>query len=112
MDDTYTKNEKDYIRAYEDKGYDSNFHLKNGRLVNNKTKKEYNPKDVYIKAENRYEGMSNPSDMSILYAIETNKGEKGTFLVGYGPTADLDTAEFFNNIPEENISDIENINKV
>ena len=110
MDNKFAKNEKDYIRVYEEKGYVSNFHFENGKLINNKTKKEYTPEDIYIVAENRYEGMSNPSDMSILYVIETNKDEKGTFLMGYGPTADLDTAEFFNSIPEKNISDQENIN--
>lgn len=111
MDNTYSKNEKDLIKVYEEKGYVSSFRLKDGNLVNNNTKKQYTPQDVYIVAEHRYEGMSNPSDMSILYVIETNKGEKGTFLMGYGPTADLDTAEFFNKIPKGNISDRENVNK-
>ena len=111
MENKFAKNEKDYIRVYEEKGYVSNFHFKNGWLVNSKTKNEYAPEDIFIVAENRYEGMSNPSDMSILYVIETNKDEKGTFLLAYGPTADYDTAEFFKNIPEKNISDKENINK-
>lgn len=105
----FAKNETDFIRIYEDKGYVSSFHLKDGKLVNNETKIAYAPKDLFIVAENRYEGNSNPSDMSILYVIETNKDEKGTFLMGYGPTADLDAAEFFKNIPAENISDKENI---
>lgn len=111
MENKYAKNEKDYIRVYEEKGYVSNFHFEKGKLVNNKTKIQYNPEDIYIVAENRYEGMSNPSDMSILYVIETNKNEKGTFLMGYGPTADFDTAEFFKKIPKKNISNKENINK-
>jgi hypothetical protein len=55
--------------------------------------------------------MSNPSDMSILYVIETNQDEKGTFLMAYGPSADSETAEFFNKIPNNNISDKENINE-
>lgn len=105
----FAKNEKDYIRIYEEKGYVSSFRVQDGKLINNTTKIAYLPEDVFIVAENRYEGMSNPSDMSILYVIETNKNEKGTFLMGYGPTADLDTAEFFKNIPAENVSDKENI---
>ncbi|WP_027136666.1 hypothetical protein [Gaetbulibacter saemankumensis] len=109
MDNKFTKHEKDYIKIYKEKGYVSSFHMEKGKLVNNKTKKEYTPEDIYIVAENRYEGMSNPSDMSILYVIETNKNEKGTFLMGYGPTADLDTANFFGNITKKNISNKENI---
>lgn len=110
MDNKFTKSEKEYIRVYEEKGYVSTFHFKNGRLINSKTKNNYAPSDLYIVAENRYEGMSNPSDMSILYVIETNKDEKGTFLMEFGPMADLDVAEFFKNIPKKNVSDKENIN--
>ena len=39
------------------------------------------------------------------------KGEKGTFLLAYGPNADTEAAEFFKNIPNTNISDKANINK-
>jgi hypothetical protein len=109
MENKFAKNEKDYIKVYEEKGYISSFHFENGKLINNKTKKEYIPEDIFIVAENRYEGMSNPSDMSILYVFETNQNEKGTFLLAYGPTADFDTAEFFKNIPDKNISNKENI---
>ncbi len=68
------------------------------------------PNDIQIVAEHRYEGISNPSDMSILYVIETNKGEKGTFLMAYGPEANFDDAEFFRRVPESNVSNDENIN--
>ena len=105
MNNQFAKHEKNYIKKYEEDGYVSSFHIKEGKLINNETKNEYTPKDVKIVAEHRYEGMSNPSDMSILYVIETSKDEKGTVLLGYGPNADLDAAEFFNNIPKTNISD-------
>jgi len=111
MDNEFAKHEKDYIKIYQEKGYVSSFHIKELKLINNETKNEYNPEDVKIVAEHRYEGMSNPSDMSILYVIETNKNEKGTVLVGYGPSADIEIAEFFKNIPKKNISDEKNINK-
>ncbi|PQV47418.1 hypothetical protein CLV33_107206 [Jejuia pallidilutea] len=111
MDNEYAKHEKDYIRAYEEKGYVSHFRIESNKLVSNNNNYEYKPMDVHVVAEHRYEGMSNPSDMSILYVLETNKGEKGTFLLAYGPNADADAAEFFKNIPITNISDKANINK-
>ncbi len=111
MENEFAKHEKDYIKIYESKGYDANFFIKDGTLINSATKKESKPDDVYIVAQHRYEGMSDPSDMSILYIIETSHNEKGTFLAAYGPTADSETAEFFNKIPDVNISDEENINK-
>lgn len=36
----------------------------------------------------RFEGMSNPSDTSILYAIESSDGLKGTLVSSYGVYAD------------------------
>ncbi len=110
MDNEYTKHEKDYIKIYQDKGYTSNFYFKNGKLINSETKNEYFPKDIFIVAEHRYEGMSDPSDMSILYIIKTSKDEKGTFLMAYGPSSDLELSDFFNKIPKTNVSNEENIN--
>lgn len=103
--------EMDYIKVYQDKGYTANFYFKNAKLINSETKNEYFPQDIFIVAEHRYEGMSNPSDMSILYIINTSEDEKGTFLMAYGPTADLDVSNFFKKIPKENISNEENINE-
>lgn len=109
MEDEFAKHEKDYIKIYQAKGFTANFYFKNEKLINSTSKIEYSPNDIYIVAEHRYEGMSDPSDMSILYVIKTNKEEKGTFLQGYGPSADLDVAEFFKNIPESNVSNDDNI---
>lgn len=110
MNDQFAKHEKDYIRIYEEMGYSASFHFKDDQLINSETKKKYSPSDIFIVAEHRYEGMSNPSDLSVLYVIETKADEKGTFLMGYGPNANLETAEFFKKIPKENISNEKNIN--
>ncbi|MGJ8550159.1 hypothetical protein [Winogradskyella wichelsiae] len=110
MDNEFAKHEKDYLKIYEEKGYTSGFHFKDGTLLGNDSSHIYKPEDLNIVAEHRYEGMSDPSDMSILYVIETNKGEKGTMLLGFGPNSDLELSEFFNSIPESQISDKANIN--
>ncbi|MBP0903690.1 hypothetical protein ACFSKN_03810 [Mariniflexile gromovii] len=110
--DEFAKHEKDYIKIYQKKGYTANFHYKGDKLISSETKNEYTPKDVFIVAEHRYEGMSDPSDMSILYIIKTNKEERGTLLLGYGPNTDLELAEFFKKIPEANVSNKENINNI
>lgn len=109
MGNEYAKHEKDYIKEYQKRGYTINFRFEDGKLLTSGSEKKYSPEEIYIVAEHRYEGMSNPSDMSILYVLETNADEKGTFLMGYGPNADLDTAEFFKAIPDKNTSDKANI---
>ena len=98
------KHETDYIKKYQDEGYTKNYLFENGCLIDSETKYAYKPDEIYIVAHHRYEGMSDPDDMSILYIIETKDQEKGTHLLGYGPTADLEEAEFFKDIPKKNYS--------
>jgi hypothetical protein len=74
-------------------------------LVDASSKIDYSPREVFIVAEHRFEGISNPSDMSILYVIETQEGSKGTVLANYSPASTTSMAEFFNSIPKDNISD-------
>ncbi|KAF2518066.1 hypothetical protein [Flavobacterium foetidum] len=98
------KHETDYIEKYQNEGYTSNFLFENGCLIDSETNYAYQPDEIYIVANHRYEGMSNPDDMSILYVIETKDQIRGTHLIGYGPTADLEEAEFFKDIPKANYS--------
>ncbi|MCK0159175.1 hypothetical protein [Allomuricauda sp. F6463D] len=105
MENEFAKHEKDYIKVYQEKGYTVNFRFEDGKLIASESKNTYGPEDIYVVAHHRYEGMSNPSDMSILYVIETKSEEKGTYLLGYGPSANLDANEFFKAVPEDNVSD-------
>ncbi|WP_318312622.1 hypothetical protein [Flagellimonas crocea] len=105
MENEFAKHEKDYIKAYQEKGYTANFRFEDGKLIASDSKKGFKPEDIFIVADHRYEGMSNPSDMSILYVIETKNNIKGTYLLGYGPNANLEANEFFKAIPKENVSD-------
>ncbi|MAQ75028.1 MAG: hypothetical protein CL613_01690 [Aquimarina sp.] len=100
--DSY-KHEKDYLDKYRKEGYTSSYRIKDGKLIEVDSKSEYSPEDVKIVEEHRFEGMTNPSDLSILYVIETSDS-KGTVLAAYGPEANIETAEFFNEIPDGNIS--------
>jgi len=105
MKENSLQSEKDYIEQYQKKGYTSSYRIQEYKLVNANSNLDYSPKEVYIVAEHRFEGMSNPSDMSILYVIETKEGSKGTLLANYSPASSTSMAEFFNSIPKENISD-------
>ena len=109
--ETSTKSEKEIIKEYQQKGYECNFMMVDGQLQETESKTKFTPEQVFIKAEHRFEGMTNPSDMSILYIIEAIGGYKGTILIAYGPTADTGTAEFFKEVPEKNYSSEENIIK-
>ena len=105
MDNEFASHELNYIRRYEALGFTDQFRIIENELENLQSKKRHAPKDVIIVKEHRYEGMSNPSDMSILYVIKTNDGAKGTVLASYGANADTAVNEFMNMVPEENQKD-------
>ncbi len=48
------------------------------------TENEHQLVDLYVREVHRIEGMSDPSDNAIIYAIETAKGDKGFLLNAYG----------------------------
>ncbi|WP_179334555.1 hypothetical protein [Winogradskyella costae] len=102
--DPNAKHELDFLKAYQKKGYNHNFRVEDQKLIASGEDTTYSPEEVFIVAEHRYEGMSDPSDQSILYVMTTKNDKKGTILNAYGPAADLDIHEFIEAIPEKNKS--------
>jgi len=96
------KHELNFLKLYINKGYTENFRVEDNKLKTSNSKLEFLPNQVKVVAEHRYEGMSNPSDQSILYVIETEKDCKGTIINSYGPTSNLEVHEFIDSIPDEN----------
>ena len=91
------------LKMLEEKGYTEQFRIEKKKLISLTTNKKYKAKEVRAANFFRFEGSSNPDDMSILYAIETCDGSKGTLVDAYGLYADDDTGEFFKGV---------NINKI
>ena len=86
------------IEALQAEGFTSNYRLKNNRLQDTASGKSYGPNEIFIVEEYRFEGMSNPGDMSILYATQTIDNEKGLILMPYGPTADSELVWFMKKV--------------
>jgi hypothetical protein len=83
----------------EEKGYKDQFRVEKKSLVSLKeSKKKYKPKDVKAVNFYRFEGISDPDDMSILYAIETCDGTKGTLVDAYGRYSDEATGTFMQEV--------------
>jgi len=101
------KHEKTKIDEYTEKGYTSSYRLDNEKIMDLSTKTCFSPQEVTIVESFRYEGMSNPSDMSILYVLRTDDGGKGTLLLPYGPNADADLDDFMKQVTQ----DMKNRNK-
>ena len=91
------------MNELKDKGYTDDFEIENDLLVGKETDKKYQSDELTIKKTYRFEGDSDPGDMSILYAIETNDGHKGTYVDAFGLYGDqgTHTAEFLKHIKTE-----------
>lgn len=67
-------------------------------MKNLKTGDMYSPSDMTIVEYHRFEGMSNPSDMSIVFAVEAEDGRKGTIISTYGAYANMKLVEFMDKV--------------
>ena len=83
-------------------GFTQDFNVVDGRLltIGSASNKSYAPDEVTIVDFYRFEGESNPDDMSILYAIEANDGVRGTISSAYGVYADTDMDDFLKQVDD------------
>lgn len=83
-------------------GFTEDFRVADGRLhtFNSDTNTSYGPEEVTIVDFYRFEGESDPDDMSILYALECADGTRGTISSAYGPSGDSDSLEFFKQVED------------
>ncbi|GAA4423850.1 hypothetical protein GCM10023188_03100 [Pontibacter saemangeumensis] len=89
-----------YNRLFKD-GYKHDFKVsKEGKLCSMDEKESFGPEQVRIVDHYRFEGESNPDDMSILYAVETTTGLKGTISNSYGPYADENVDTFLKQVED------------
>jgi hypothetical protein len=86
------------LNKLENEGYTDQFRVEHGKLCDLTVNKKYKPKEVKAVNFYRFEGISDPEDMSILYAIETCDGRKGTLVDAYGFYSDDNTGVFMNQI--------------
>ena len=103
----FTRNEMNTLSQVMNKlkgnGYTDDFEIEKDRLVGKGIDKKYFANELTIKKTYRFEGDSDPADMSILYAIETNDGHKGTYVDAFGTYGDqgTHTAEFLKQVKME-----------
>ncbi|MDQ3019361.1 MAG: phosphoribosylpyrophosphate synthetase [Bacteroidota bacterium] len=89
------------IEKFKAKQFIHDFCVKETLLMCEGTKESFRPEDVVIERTGRYEGDSNPDDMSVIYAITTNTGTQGVLIDAYGTYANPQIAEFIKNIPKK-----------
>jgi hypothetical protein len=74
------------VKGLKERGYIKDFNLTENCIVCHKDK--FHPEDFEIVEVYRFEGNSDPADEAIVYAIESNKGDRGVLVSGYGISGD------------------------
>ncbi|MEZ4883568.1 MAG: phosphoribosylpyrophosphate synthetase [Chitinophagales bacterium] len=82
------------VEGLQHRGFSNSFKVVNNEMICIDSNKTVYPKDVHIVEFHRFEGESNPSDMSIVYAVECKNGDKGIIVTAYGMYADMELVEF------------------
>lgn len=86
------------IQDLQRRGYTYDFNLKPHCLECASLKLEIQPGDFEIDELHRFEGMSSTDDNSILYAISSKNGIKGTLVDAYGVYAQNISEEMRNKL--------------
>ncbi len=88
----------DAVRILRREGFTCDFKFEEGKMVSCDSNVAYRPEEMKIIKVFRLEGASNPSDMSIVFAVETNRDEQGIIISSYGVYADMELIEFLNEV--------------
>lgn len=88
------------LRKLEEEGYTDALRFEEDKLINLTRKKEYSKDDINSCEEFRFEGMTNPSDMSILFALSFKDGNKGTLAAPFGSQGDPALFDFMNQLTD------------
>ena len=76
------------VEALHHRGFTAEFVIENGGLRVAGTDRRLRPEEVSIRDYYRFEGTSDPSDESVIYAVEARDGTKGTLVDAFGTYAD------------------------
>ncbi len=80
------------------RGFTYTFEIEEGGARCIETGELVEPENVAIEEYHRFEGESNPDDMSVVYAVITSSGLKGTFIDAYGAYSSSHTGSFLKEV--------------
>tara|TARA_R110002051_G_scaffold314666_1_gene391982 strand:+ start:36322 stop:36621 length:300 start_codon:yes stop_codon:yes gene_type:complete len=72
------------IQIKQQQGYTLNFNLMKDTIHCTELEINFSATEFFVDEFYRFEGDSNPDDMSILYVITTSKGDKGLLVDAFG----------------------------
>ncbi len=87
------------IAQFARRGFAESLSVVGDRLRAVETQKTFRAEDVVIREYRRFEGVSDPDDTAIVYAIEATGGTRGTLVDAYGVYSDPDVGAFLERVP-------------
>lgn len=79
-------------------GFSNTFKLENGVLRCMESEHFFRPKDLKMCGSYRFEGVSDPDDSRVIYALEARDGTRGTVIDAFGTYACPELAQFLENV--------------
>ncbi len=80
------------------RGYTIDFNLQENCIVCGEHNLSLEPEEFEIDETYRFEGMNDPDDSSILYAISSKHGHKGVLVNAYGVYADTASSKMVSKL--------------
>jgi hypothetical protein len=86
------------VKGLESRGYMYDFHYQDACLHGEKINEKFIADDLTITEFYRFEGISDPEDNSIIYALESKDGHKGFIIDAYGAYSDEHITAFLKDV--------------
>ncbi len=83
----------DVLADLEKRGFTHNFGVNEDRIESKEAGVALHPDEFEIVEFYRFEGMSNPDDSAVVYAIQSQTGLKGVLVDAYGVYSDTSKTE-------------------
>ena len=90
------------VEGLKQRGYRKDFNLLAHAIQARGDDQEYGPNQFFVHEVHRFEGMSSTGDSSVIYAIETDSGSKGTLVDAYGTYAEAVSPEIVQRLERKN----------
>ena len=81
------------------RGFTANFGVVGDRLHAFDSGKTFGAHELVIREFQRFEGVSDPDDMAIVYAIESTDGTRGSLVDAFGAYANPTVGAFLRDVP-------------
>ena len=81
------------------RGFTEDFRVVDGKLRATGTRETFGPEELVISEFHRFEGISDPDDMAIVYGLEARNGLRGTVVDAFGVYSDPALSALLEHVP-------------